>query len=573
MKRAIIDKLDELMPKFPTEPPENSVEILKKRGYFKKDVLVYRAAYIQNPLSEKKEKVVRVNCSCCGEVSYLDHAPGDDNSCRFSRCSFGFIDPADKQVKGTGDTCICPTCGTGCKALHIGSFKSIYDVDDKRFLTVHNISGYLAVLEWIATKYITKDGEVEYYNKGYEGIVVVDGTLVRVVKYVKFMSSYSWLSKWEYRKKYSDELFSWDKDELVGWKKSIVERSNCANSALYEYMKDGAIKGKNGAYPARYLQTWLLHPNIENLVRQGYSRYVTSVFTNATIIDNYYSSVYRISQTGLFINWKEVKPLKMLGLNKNETEIAKKCTMDEILLYRRIRDKRDIKLTAEQIRLIGDDNKEFFAFASEDVNGVTIPIVRTLNYLTRQKKEHKGDLVSASYLLDYWNMLYAVYGEMIASEMYPKDIITAHDGMVARKQEKESAELQVLFDKRLRELSPLSFEDEETGLMIRPCKSQLEMIAEGKALCHCVGGYAKSHATGNTSIMLIRRIEDPDTPYYTLEYKRGSVAQNRGKSNCSRTDEVKTFEEKWLRYIKTIKSKEQNNGKRNSGQKCRSAGA
>ena len=571
MKQAIIDKLDELMPKFPAEPPENSVEILKKRGYFKKDVLVYRAAYIQNPLSGDKEKVVKVRCSCCGETSYLDHVPVD-NSCRYSRCSFGFIDPMDKQMKATGDTCVCPVCGKGCKALHIGSFKSICDVDDKIFLTVHNINGHLALLEWIATKCVTSDGEVKYFIKGYEGVVVVDKTMVRVVKYVKFMSSYSWISKWEYRKKYSDELYGWDKSELVGWNKRIVERSNCANSALYEYMQLGATKDK-GAYPARYLQTWLLHPNVENLVRQGYSKYVTSVFTNATVVDNYYSTVYRISQTGLFINWKEVKPLKMLGLDKSEVDIAKKCTMDEILLYRRIRDKRGIKLNYAQIAAIGNDNRHFFAFASEDVNGVLIPIVRTLNYIEKQKADHKGDIVSAGYLLDYWNMLYAVYGEMIASEMYPRDIIAAHDAMVARKQEKESAELQAMFDKRLEELEALSFKDEETGLLIRPCRSQLEMIAEGKALSHCVGGYAKTHATGKTSILLIRKIEEPDIPYYTLEYNKGAVVQNRGKSNCSRTDAVKRFEEKWLNYIKTIKVKGARNGKRSSRKSAECAGA
>ena len=569
MKASLIEKLDQLMPLFPHEPPGDPIAVLKKRGYLKKDALIYRVAYVKNPLTDKKEKMVKVVCTDCGESAYLEHVPGGE--CRCSGATFGFIDPADKQAKKSYNTCICPCCGRGLTARHIGDFKKIFELDSKQFLTVHNIEGSLAVLSWIATKYADNEGKVHYGYRGFEGVAVVDGTLVRVKKYYKFMSSYSWISEWEYCRKYQDELGGWDNSEMIGWRKNIVEKSNCANSALCEYMREGDSKDK-GAFPGRYLQTWIKHPQVENLVRQGYSQFVTSVFTHATIIDNYYSSVYQISQTGLFINWKEVKPLRMLGLKKSESEIAKGCTLDEILLYRKIRDKRGVKLTAQQLKVIGNDNRYFFAWAVEDANGYKVPIVRTLNYLQKQKKAHKGDIVNASYLQDYWNMLYEIYGEMVESELYPKDIVEAHDRMVSRKQEKESAELQDKFDKRFKELEPLCFADEETGLLIRPCHSQLEMIAEGKTLYHCVGGYAKSHASGGTSILFIRKIDEPDKPYYTLEYQGGKVVQNRGLKNCARTEAVKHFEEKWLEYIKTIKQKGNKNGKRSNGKKLR-AGA
>ena len=98
--------------------------------------------------------------------------------------------------------------------------------------------------------------------------------------------------------------------------------------------------------------------------------------------------------------------------------------------------------------------------------------------------------------------------------------------------------------------------------MIRPAASHSELIAEGKALHHCVGGYAKSHADGSTSIFFIRKISAEDTPFYTLEYKNGKVQQNRGNGNCSRTQEVSDFEEEWLEYIKNKEFMK--NGKRSS---------
>ena len=44
-----------------------------------------------------------------------------------------------------------------------------------------------------------------------------------------------------------------------------------------------------------------------------------------------------------------------------------------------------------------------------------------------------------------------------------------------------------------------------------------EIISEGQALQHCVGGYAERHAEGKTTILFIRRKDNLDTPYYTLE--------------------------------------------------------
>ena len=563
MKASIIEKLDELMPKIPKSPQNDYAEILCKRGFFKKDVLIYSVDYIKGSAEEKKTKVVKTVCSFCGGISYLEHVTNGEMGCRYSTSAYGFVDPSDNSIISSGRCCLCPSCKKGVTAIHIGQFKKEYTIESKRFLTVHNVEGHLSVLEWVAERRVNKEGEIRYICRGYEGLIVVEGVPVRLTKYFKFMSSHSWLDKWEYRKKYSDELYGWEQKALIGWNKRIIESTNCQNSALCEYMESSSPKGKELAYPARYIQTWLKYPQVENLVRQGYSRYVNSVFTDSTVVDNYYSTVFKISQTGLFINWKEKKPLKMLGLSKDEAEIAKKCTMNEILLYRRIRDGRGIKLTADQIHDIGGDRQYFFAWALEDTNGYKVPIIRTLNYLVKQKENHKGNLVGARYLLDYWNMLFEVYGSMITSELYPKDLVTAHDEILKRRQEKESAELQSMFDKRNIELEPLSFKDEELGLFIRPAHSQLEMINEGKSLHHCVAGYAKSHANGSTAILFIRKIESPEESFFTLEYSGGKVQQNRGLRNCSRTKEVKLFEERWLNFLKQVKPK----GKKKNGQR------
>lgn len=80
------------------------------------------------------------------------------------------------------------------------------------------------------------------------------------------------------------------------------------------------------------------------------------------------------------------------------------------------------------------------------------------------------------------------------------------------------------------------------------------MIIEGKILDHCVGSYAKRHADGQTTIFFIRKTDDPETPYYTLEYdfECMCILQNRGFKNCAPPEEVRAFAEKWNERVKGI---------------------
>ena len=92
--------------------------------------------------------------------------------------------------------------------------------------------------------------------------------------------------------------------------------------------------------------------------------------------------------------------------------------------------------------------------------------------------------------------------------------------------------------------------------MIVPCRKEEELRVEGKRLHHCVASYAEAHASGRSNIFFIRKIDEPDKPFFTLELKNGDgklyVNQNRGKNICSRTEIVVEFEKKWLEHIKEL---------------------
>ena len=155
-------------------------------------------------------------------------------------------------------------------------------------------------------------------------------------------------------------------------------------------------------------------------------------------------------------------------------------------------------------------------------------------------------------------MLAKVRGKVPAELLLPKDLIAAHDKTQAEVKEKESRELSDNIAAQAKKHAGLCFTDEEAGLLIRPAASHRELIREGEQLHHCVAGYAKDFAAGRTLILFIRHIDKPDEPFFTLEWRGGKVAQNRGLRNCARTPEVTKFEAAWLNYIREAN----HNGKR-----------
>lgn len=563
--RADVEKeINRILPLIPKTPPEGTVDILRKRGYLNDERLLYRISYEYDEIQKKKVKAVKVKCSCCQGEDVLEYVGNDQGCHRGYGAPFGFIDPLDKSAVTSGGTCVCPVCGKGLRALHIGSFKSCTEIDSRICMSVHNVDGRLAMLSWVIKKFLHSDGSVSYFYNGYEGIVIVEKTIVRIKMYSKFMSSYSWCSDWMYTKKYDDQLGTFSRQEIVEASPLVVEQTDCAHSALAEY-----LNGTGELFPARYIQLWLKHPNVENLTRQGFSRYISAVIEKSISYNgSYYTRSFNIKETERFVNWSKVKPSDMLGLSKDELELARSVSFEALDFYKDIKKSKGLRLDKDMLCTIEKWNLySVRSLIFAPVHGYFAPLIHTINYLERQKASamQKG-IVSIQYLEDYWNALFKVYRSMPRELLWPRDLIRAHDQMVLRVKEKEDAKLNAKIASRLEELSDLTYKDEELGFFIRPAESQGELIKEGKLLHHCVGGYASAYADGKTVILFIRRINDPEIPFYTLEYKNGSVQQNRGDHNCARTSEIIEFEKKWLEHIKDKEFVK--NEKRNSRSKA-----
>lgn len=132
--------------------------------------------------------------------------------------------------------------------------------------------------------------------------------------------------------------------------------------------------------------------------------------------------------------------------------------------------------------------------------------------------------------------------------MYPQKFNEAHDTVYKEFKAYENK----IYDKEIfefsKELEKYDFNNKK--FIIRPARSQEELINESDKLNHCVSSYAEKVAKRKTSIFFIRTNKEPSVPYVTVELKENKVIQVRGyKNNTTEplAENVKNFVRKWTK--------------------------
>ena len=142
----------------------------------------------------------------------------------------------------------------------------------------------------------------------------------------------------------------------------------------------------------------------------------------------------------------------------------------------------------------------------------------------------------------------------------PKDFMRRHDEAAAAvtekhriEQEKRDAEKERAFAETLKNRS-LKYDFSMDGLFIRVARSREEIVNEGNALKHCVGGYAGRHVEGKTTILFLREAERPDQPLVTVEMDGNRMVQAHGYKNDigaqSPLVTYKAFFDAWRDWLK-----------------------
>ncbi|WP_416149471.1 PcfJ domain-containing protein [Salipaludibacillus sp. HK11] len=272
--------------------------------------------------------------------------------------------------------------------------------------------------------------------------------------------------------------------------------------------------------------------------------YLTKIGWKNLVYDKLYGN-----KTFGAINWRGKTLEKVLRVTKSELKtIVKSGVYIEAFTLRiyQLSKKDGSKLTIEEAC---DFTRRIDSYTSETVKKISksTTIRKIYNYVIKQyeRKNYKSMryhneesviLTWKDYLDDCKKLNMDTSQDMI---LFPTNLDKAHQSTIKKIKHKEDKELNEKFTKRLKELSKLIFECD--GLVIRPAESCRELIREGNLLEHCIGGYAEKHAKGVTSIFLLRKAEEPDKPFYTVEVRGNRVGQVSGYKNQMATKKINSF--------------------------------
>lgn len=89
---------------------------------------------------------------------------------------------------------------------------------------------------------------------------------------------------------------------------------------------------------------------------------------------------------------------------------------------------------------------------------------------------------------------------------------------------------------------------DEQFVVVNP-KSPQEIGYEGLKLRHCVAMYIDNIVKGEKNIMFLRKANEPDVPYYTMEIIGDTISQCKGYRNTNRTEDVDVFLHKYAKKM------------------------
>ena len=552
----------------PSQPSAGALEWCI-RTKFTAEYAIYRSTYYTDPLTEMRENAVSVTCTACGESWIAEKVKGAD--CGRGWAPFGFVNGV--MQTGPEDKLQCPQCGAELRAKHVGQISNAGIDDNFYFCEPWQLDGKFVLLAWRAERNTGKDARKEYRMWPYEAYVFEQRKAVRLTGYQKCLSTIRFFDRWRQVKRCDDR---WGVTKPGDWfrKPKNLAGTTIENSALPQYLQAAG----DDARPVSYLRLWQKHRNIENLIVQGCGKMIAKAIYSEAQSGYYYG---KRSANLNWIEWKQKRPARMLGLNKREFAfcVREKWTQDDLAKYKMVRAFEPVRLPEDWDLLkklrIYDLNKlcSEKVLLSDAAGGESmqlwrgrLTVMRCLRYLERQK----SDITT---LLDYWNMARRAGLDLRDEHIQlPKSLKREHDRLaeaerIAKNEEgkrRKLAEIEKRRPKFEKVTAPLeAWAWEDGGICIRPVHTEEELIDEGSALHHCVGTYGATVARGDSCIFFIRRADAPDIPWFTLqvELKTLNALQNHGLRNCQPTKEVREFVSRWLEHVRQLKAAGKKNKK------------
>lgn len=285
----------------------------------------------------------------------------------------------------------------------------------------------------------------------------------------------------------------------------------------------------------RLLERFESYPFIEYMIKMGLYR----------LTNEYLESPYEAN-----LDYEQRRPDKLLKLPKDKiNDLIRINGGIHSLLRMRVECTMKRFFTAEEAGIIDQYKVGLTSLLEvEQYTGMT----KFLRYLKKQISTKKESRNFVNDWKDYIRMLQADGFELTTANMFPRSLKEEHDKMAnaiktMKNMEKNEKYKQMIYQYK----KQYSFTYK--GLVIVVPESLENIVKEGNEQHHCVASYVDRVAAGGTCILLLRKEEEPDKPFFTLEIQDVSIVQCRGKYNEDQTSEVKKFLAKFKKEIEKRK--------------------
>lgn len=517
------DKQEQLEKKMATvpEPPEG----------FKNWAMAFVEEHVMYMLPFQKKKTTKASCSVCQSEHEYDK---------------GKIQP--KQIIA------CPSCGTECTVKRV-DYKNRNPIPGYQFrkevLLFQKIGEEFCERHFYATRWVDFSGEetrlteigrifypIEKYNPSWGG----DLTYSLKAKGRKYFNKYNpWTGK-EF----------WDDKNLSGLANIILGpgpvypwtiNKKMFEGTRYQYCAMELIRNEKEFMPIDYLDKFNQMPQkMEMMVKTGLLRMALEI------------TRYEFKGSG--------KPWEQLGITKKQMNRLRDINGGHrALLWMRYEEGTGKAVDDETIRYFEEEkiDPDDIAFISDRMSERKI-----MNYIIRQRKQRKSKTEDVLILWrDYLSMAIRMKMDVQQELIFkPGDVKRAHDdlvrlcggadvtkraGEIIQKYPDVDEILQAIKDK-------YEYKDEQYAVVV-PEKIE-EIIYEGRKLGHCLDKsdiYFNRIQRRESFIVFLRKAEDVEKPYYTLEIEPdGTTRQKRTTGDRQDKDfrEAVSFIRKWQREVK-----------------------
>lgn len=469
--------------------------------------------------SKRRRWGARCTCTNCGEdfiAGYVKGggivlAEGPDG-----QTYEGYVEPGpDATEYLDGEEAVCPKCWacgevTPRKEMRQGRTSQVLQVE------VANIDQYTAVLYWMVRRWQDADGSNTVNFLPHAALVVdAEGRLRRFRAEMRSgdIREAVWLPCAQSRDPMQMPYYSWDSAnhrKFGGWTRVYgpeLGGHTGEKTALDAYI------GAGGAWPGAYLHVWEKHPQVENLMRQGFAEAVTRTIDRQLEFVSYRQDLCDAPPVP-WADWTETAPHRMLHMSKPAfREIRQKhwgaadaecwdryrrqIPKADALEYEHCRERVGCKAVGDLLEMVAAGW------------GDLVP-ERVVRYLEKRNVLKDG----VQLLIDHRKMLRDAGMAETAETLWPRDLMAAHDRVAQFWAARANFSYQLGFSSVLIQFRELEWTDGDLCVVLP--KTEEDLISEGKVLRHCVGTYGREHCSGKP-VFFIRHRRRPERSYYTLQ--------------------------------------------------------